>query len=48
MKLTEERLDELIEDEEMASKEYHALGFHNLARDESKHARFLKKIKRKR
>lgn len=42
--LSREKLLELIKDEEMATEEYKSLGFNNLARDEAKHAVFLKRI----
>jgi len=42
-KLTCERLKYLIKDELNATKEYKSYGFNDLAKDESKHARFLKK-----
>lgn len=47
-KLTCKKLNYLIKDERKASKEYHQLGFHSLGRDESKHAEYLKKIKKQR
>lgn len=46
MKLTKKKLKYLILDEKKAAKEYRKLGFPNLAKDESKHRRFLlKKLK---
>jgi hypothetical protein len=48
MKLTKAKLKYLIADERKASREYRKLGLPNLAKDESKHRRFLlKKLKRK-
>ena len=47
-KLTCKKVDYLIKDERKASKEYHELGFHNIARDESRHAEYFKKIKKQR
>lgn len=47
MKLTKRKLKSLIKDEKMASKEYHQLGFHNLAKDEAKHKKFLIKQMKK-
>lgn len=46
-KLTSEKLDALIEDENMAYQEYTRLGLNNLAKDELKHYHFLLKLKRK-
>lgn len=43
MRLTLQKLNELILDEQKASEEYKALGFNNLARDELKHYHFLLK-----
>ena len=45
MKISKKKLNALIKDEKMATKEYHKLGFHNLAKDEAKHAKFLSKVK---
>ena len=46
--ITKKKLRYLIQDEKKASKEYRKLGFPNLAKDESKHKRFLiKKLKEK-
>lgn len=45
-KLTKRKLNTLIKDEAMATKEYHKLGFHNLAKDEAKHHKFLQKVKK--
>jgi len=46
--ITKKKLRYLINDERKASKEYRKLGFPNLAKDESKHRRFLvKKLKAK-
>ena len=42
-KLTCKKLKYLIKDEEHATKEYNSYGFKNLAKDEAKHKRFLKK-----
>jgi len=47
-KLTNEKLDELINDEYMAHQEYLRLGFKSLARDELRHYNFLKRIKERR
>lgn len=44
-KLTKKKLNALINDEAMATKEYHKLGFHNLAKDEARHKKFLEKVK---
>jgi hypothetical protein len=43
MKPSCKKLKEMIKDEKKASKEYHKYGFHNLAKDESRHKRFLSK-----
>jgi 2-hydroxy-3-keto-5-methylthiopentenyl-1-phosphate phosphatase len=40
--LSVRKLKALIKDEEKASKEYKSYGFKSLAKDESKHAKFLK------
>jgi len=48
MKLTNEKLDDLIEDEKQAHEEYTRLGLHSLARDELRHYKFLKRLKEKR
>jgi hypothetical protein len=46
MKVTKKRLKYLIKDEKKAAKEYRRYGFSSLAKDESKHRRFLiKKLK---
>lgn len=42
--ISREKLIELIKDEEMATREYHSLGLHNLEKDEHKHATYLKKM----
>ena len=48
MKLTKHKLKYLISDERKAAIEYRKLGLHNLAKDESKHRRFLlNKLKQK-
>ena len=46
--ITKKKLNYLIKDEKKAAKEYRKLGFPNLAKDESKHKRFLTKVLRKR
>jgi hypothetical protein len=44
--LTRKKIKFFIKDEKQAAKEYHAYGLDNLAKDESKHKRFLaKKLK---
>lgn len=43
MKLTKKKIKYFIKDEKKAAKEYHHYGLHNLAKDESKHRKFLKK-----
>lgn len=43
MKPTCKKLRELIKEEQMASKEYGRFGFKKLSKDESNHAKFLKK-----
>lgn len=43
MKLTPKRARYLIKDEAKATKEYHALGLHSLAKDEARHRRVLQK-----
>jgi hypothetical protein len=45
--ITKKKLQYLIKDERKASKEYHKLGFHNLAKDENKHRIFLEKYIKK-
>lgn len=40
-KLTRKKLKSLIKDERSATREYAKLGFKNLSRDESRHAKFL-------
>jgi len=47
-KLTCKKIDYLIADERKASKEYHQLGFHTIAREEGKHAEYFKTIKKQR
>lgn len=47
MEITEEKLDELIQDEKKAFIEYSKLGLSNLARDEKKHYEFLKRLKKR-
>ena len=47
MKPTCKKLDYLIKDEIKASKEYRGYGFKSLSKDESRHSRFLKKLRRK-
>jgi hypothetical protein len=47
-KLTNRKLDALIKDEREASKEYMKLGLPNLAKDESKHLKFLQSEKKRR
>lgn len=48
MKITKKKLKYLIKDERKAAKEYRKYGFYNLAKDESKHRRILKrKLKRR-
>jgi hypothetical protein len=42
MELSNEKLKELIADEEKGYAEYKSLGLNNLAEDESRHARFLR------
>lgn len=42
------KLSYYIEDERKASKDYHKRGFHSIARDESRHAEYFKKIKMQR
>lgn len=39
--ITKKKLIYLIKDEKKASKEYRKIGFPNLAKDESKHKKFL-------
>lgn len=46
MKLTKRKLKYLIKDERKASKEYKKLGLPNLAKDETKHLKFLKRLRR--
>jgi hypothetical protein len=41
MRLTKHKLKYLIADEKKASKEYYKLGLPNLAKDESRHFKFL-------
>ena len=41
-RLTKKKLNYLIKEEKEAVKEYRKLGFPALARDEAKHAKFLK------
>ena len=47
MKLTNRKLKALIKDEAMATREYNALGFKSLSRDEHRHHEFLMKLKHK-
>lgn len=37
----------LIRDERKASREYHAAGLHDLGRDEARHARVLRNLRRR-
>jgi hypothetical protein len=47
-KPTQKRIKYLIRDERKAAKEYRRYGFKSLAKDESRHRRFLmKKLKKK-
>jgi rubrerythrin len=46
--LTCKKINFLIEDEKKASKEYHKLGFHKIARQEAEHESVFKKIKKQR
>ena len=46
-RLSLKRLNELILDENQASKEYQKLGFDKLAKDEKKHEIFLRNLKKK-
>jgi hypothetical protein len=48
MRLTKHKLRYLIADEKKAAKEYRKLGLPNLAKDESKHRRFLLKLNKSR
>lgn len=43
-KLTIEKLEEWISDEEMAASEYSKYGLHDLADDEKRHAKFLRDL----
>ena len=45
-KLTPRKIAFFIKDEKKASKEYHKVGLHNLAKDEEKHYKFLKGLKK--
>lgn len=47
MKITEEKINALIEDEKNAHIEYKQLGLNNLSRDEGKHHAFLLKLRKK-
>lgn len=42
-----EKLNKMIKEEEMASKEYSDLGMENISRDEANHAIKLKELKSK-
>ena len=44
--ISREKLIELIKDEQMAVREYHELGLHNLEKDEHKHEMYLRKLLR--
>lgn len=46
-KLTCGKLTEMINDEIAGSKEYKRYGFNGLARDESRHAKLLRRLKAK-
>jgi hypothetical protein len=48
MKLTPKKAAELASEEKKSAKEYGKLGLPALAKDESKHAAFLKKLSKKR
>lgn len=48
MALTCKRIKYLIKDEQKATKEYRTYGFKKLSKDESHHAKFLKKEYKKR
>jgi len=41
-KPTCKKLKEMLKDEIAGSKEYRKVGFHSLAKDESRHAKFIK------
>lgn len=43
--ISQHKLKSLIREEKAASREYHKLGFHKLARDEHGHHEFLEKIR---
>jgi hypothetical protein len=43
MKLNKAKIKYFIKDEKKAIKDYHKYGLHNLAKDEAKHMKFLKK-----
>jgi len=48
MKISKHRLKYLIKDEKKSAREYRKYGFHNLAKDESRHRKFLlKKLRRR-
>lgn len=44
-KISNKKLNYFIKDEKKATKEYKKVGFYNLAKDESKHEKFLMKVK---
>jgi len=45
--ITKKKLEYLIKDEKKSAKDYRKMGFPNLAKDESKHKRFLTKVLRR-
>lgn len=47
MALSCKRIKYLIKDEKKATKEYRGYGFKKLSKDESYHAKFLKKLAKK-
>ena len=46
-KLTKKKIDYFIKDEKHATKEYKAYGLKSLSKDEAGHAKFLKKLEKK-
>jgi len=46
-KISEEKINEMIRDENLGYEEYKSYGLNNLARDEKKHYNYLIKLRKK-